>query len=236
MSDMPFLTAMRFADSFLPVGTYTSSYGVEQYINEGRVETSSELEALVEAYLWRVIGPSETVALGNAHAATAVNDLDRILAADKRLHATTLPKEFRESSTRAGNKLLDLVTETDEDRLGDDAGGIVSVFDEAVTETETPGHYPVVLGVLTQRAGIERRKACLVGMYSFVSDLLGAAQRLGRFGHTDVQSQLANLLPVMESVCDEYADSDLATLSSFAPLAETMSMDHERADRRLFMS
>ncbi|QLD89189.1 urease accessory protein UreF [Natronomonas salina] len=237
MSDTAFLTAMRFADSFLPVGTYTSSYAIEQYINEGRVETSSELRSLVEAYLWRVIGPAETVALANAHTAAADEDLEGIVAADERLHAATIPTEFREGSTRAGNKLLDLVTETDETLFGGSPDcGTVAAFDEAVSTNETPGNYPVVLGVLTQRAGIERREACLVGMYSFASDLLGAAQRLGRFGHTDVQSQLADLLPVMESVCDEYADSELSDLSSFAPLAETMSMKHERADRRLFMS
>jgi SAM-dependent methyltransferase len=33
-----FLTALRLSDSFLPVGGYTASYGLEQYINEDRIE------------------------------------------------------------------------------------------------------------------------------------------------------------------------------------------------------
>jgi len=40
-----FLTALRLSDSFLPVGGYTASYGLEQYINDGRVETGDDLRA-----------------------------------------------------------------------------------------------------------------------------------------------------------------------------------------------
>lgn len=237
MSETAFLTAMRFADSFLPVGTYTSSYGIEQYVNEGRLETVSELESLLEAYLWRVVGPAEIVALSHSHAATSADDLDGVLAADERFHVSTFPKEFRVCSTRAGNKLLELVAETDPERFDDGAlDDVAAAYADAATDDETPAHYPVVLGMITRRAGIGRWEACLVGAYSFVTDLLGAAQRLGRFGHTDVQSTLADLQPTMVRVCDEYVDEDLENLASFAPLAETMSMAHERADERLFMS
>ena len=237
MSETAFLTAMRFADSFLPVGTYTSSYGLEQYLNEGRVESSSELGSLVEAYLERIVGPAETVALANAHSAAATDDFDAILTADERLHAATLPKEFRTGSTRAGGKLLELLGETDPELLGEGTPDeTLSEFANAVAAGESPGHYPVVVGAVAQHAGIGRREACLVGMYSFTTELLGAAQRLGRFGHTDVQAQLTKLLPVIEDIVDDYADSDIETLATFAPLAETMGMAHERADRRLFIS
>lgn len=237
MNDTSFLTALRLADSFLPVGTYTASYGIEQYVAEGRVETGDELGTLVEAYLRRVVGPAELVALANAHRATAANDPDGIIAADERLHAATVPAEFRESATAAGTKLLELLERSDGDRVRETGfDGAAAGYADAVAEGETPGQYPVVLGVVTQRAGIGRREACLVSAYSFVTELLGAAQRLGRFGHTDIQSQLVALLPVIESVCETYADADLDALTSFAPLAEILSMSHERADRRLFMS
>ncbi|CAI49101.1 urease accessory protein UreF [Natronomonas pharaonis DSM 2160] len=237
MSETSFLTALRLADSFLPVGTYTASYGIEQYVNEGDIETAAELGDLVEAYLRRIVGPAETVALAAAHRAAAADDEAGIRAADERLHAATLPAEFRDSATKAGTKLLELLASTDEGLFAETTlDGAVAAYAAAVAADETPGQYPVVLGVVTQRAGLGRREACLVGAYSVVTELLGAAQRLGRFGHTDIQSQLAELLPVIEEVCDEYVDAELSSLSSFAPLAETMGMAHERADRRLFMS
>jgi urease accessory protein len=227
-----FLTAMRLADSFLPVGTYTASYGIEQYLNEGRIDTAAELGELIEAYLRRIVGPAETVALGNAHAAAAAGSVDGVFAADERLHAATLPAEFRASATKGGAKLLELLGESDPELLD----GVAAAFAEAVDAGETPGTYPVAVGVVTQAAGVDRHTACLVAAYSFVTELLGAAQRLGRFGHTEIQTQLTRLLSVVESVCAEYADAELAELASFAPLAEIMGMAHERADRRLFMS
>ncbi|GAB7010087.1 urease accessory protein UreF [Halorubrum trueperi] len=252
-----FLTAMRLSDSMLPVGTYTASYGVEQYINEGEIETAGQLGDLVAGYLRGVIGPAEVVALGHAHRSAAAGDLDGVLAADERLGATTLPAEFRDSSTKAGGKLLDLLAEADGGSVdgpvagvdgkpsGEDADrpiagiaveGVVADYAAARDDGRTDGHYPVALGVVCQRAGIGVREAALVSAYASVAGLLAAAQRLGRFGHTAIQSQLAELFPVIEEVCDRYHDAELDAMCSFAPLADVMGMSHERADRRLFMS
>lgn len=277
-SSAALLTAMRLSDSMLPVGTYTASYGVEQYLNEDEIETADELGELLGGYLRGVIGPAETVALGHAHRSAAAGDLDGVLAADERLGAATLPAEFRDSSTKAGRKLLELLAETDGDPVDDGGGGApprdggggaavgdgggavdgvngdpaagdgadplaraavdgtVAEFAAACEAGRADGHYPVVLGVVCQRAGLSSREAALANAYGSVSGLLAAAQRLGRFGHTAIQSQLSALFPVIESVSDRYHDAELDAMCSFAPLADVMGMSHERADRRLFMS
>ncbi|WP_394742458.1 urease accessory protein UreF [Natronococcus roseus] len=228
-----FLSALRLSDSFLPVGSYTASYGLEQYINEDRIEDGEDLRALIAAYLRRLVGPCETVAVANTHAASADGDAERLLAVDERLHAVTMPAEFRESSTKAGAKLCELLlaetAETDVDELP-------STLAEAIEDGSTPGHYPVVFGVVAQRRGLSRLEACLAHAYSFVTGLLGAAQRLGRFGHTEIQAALEDLQPVVETICEHHLEDEIAAMSSFAPLAEIMGMRHERAGRRLFMS
>jgi Urease accessory protein UreF len=104
------LTAMRFADSMLPVGTYTASYGIEQYLNEGSVETAEQLGDLIEGYLHGVIGPAEIVALGHAHRAATTGDCNEMQAADERLGAATLPVEFRESSKKLVESCLSYLT------------------------------------------------------------------------------------------------------------------------------
>ena len=252
-SSAALLTAMRLTDSMLPVGTYTASYGVEQYLNEGEIETADELGDLLAGYLRGVIGPAETVALGHAHRSAAAGDLEGIVAADERLGAATLPAEFRDSSTKAGRKLLDLLAETDGEPADDTGEGVatdgdtaplagaagdgtIAAFAAACEDGRADGHYPVVLGVVCQRAGLSAREAALANAYGSVSGLLAAAQRLGRFGHTAIQSQLSALFPVIEAVSDRYHDAELDAMCSFAPLADVMGMAHERADRRLFMS
>jgi urease accessory protein len=170
------LTALRLSDSMLPVGTYTASYGIEQYLNDGEIETADELGELVAGYLDGVIGPAELVALGAAHRSAAAGDLDGVVAADERLGAATLPAEFRDSATKAGTKLLELVIETDEDPIGGvDTSGIVGEFAAAVDDGWMDGHVPVVVGVVCQQAGIESREAAMVSAYASVAGRLGAA-------------------------------------------------------------
>ncbi|QCS44838.1 urease accessory protein UreF [Natrinema versiforme] len=247
-----FLTALRLSDSFLPVGGYTASYGLEQYLNEDRIEDGDDLRKLIAAYLQRVVGPCETVALSNAHAASAAVDLERLLAVDERLHAVTMPQEFRESSTKAGAKLCELLEsgagttvsnpngsrqmQDEASASATDGGDIVADFAAAIKADATPGHYPVVFGVVTAARGLSRLESCLAHAHSFVTGLLGAAQRLGRFGHTEIQSVLEILEPEIRAICERHIDDDIAAMASFAPLAEIMGMRHEHAGRRLFMS
>ncbi|ELZ02174.1 urease accessory protein UreF [Natrialba aegyptia] len=246
-----FLTALRLSDSFLPVGGYTASYGVEQYLNEDRLEDGEDLQALLAAYLRRVVGPCETVALANAHAGAAAGDIERLFAVDERLHAVTMPREFRESSTKAGAKLCELLgpataTSSAADGREDpsagtgssvaDGGELVAPFADAIHSDATPGHYPIVFGVVAAARGLPQLSACLAHAYSFVTGLLGAAQRLGRFSHTEIQSVLESLEPVITDVCEHHVDDDVTTMAAFAPMAEIMGMRHERAGRRLFMS
>lgn len=238
-----FLTALRLGDSFLPVGGYTASYGLEQYLNEDRIDDGDDLRTLLDAYLRRVVGPCETVALANAYEARQNGDLGRLLAVDERLHAVTMPREFRESSTKAGAKLCELLLadereegEPVDDPADADCDGFATAVADAVDRGATPGHYPVVFGVVAGDRGLSRLEACLTHAYSFVTGLLGAAQRLGRFGHTEIQTVLAEVQPVIEAVCERHVDDDVAAMTSFAPMAEIMGMRHERAGRRLFMS
>ncbi|WP_254273410.1 urease accessory protein UreF [Haloarcula marina] len=229
MSDDATLEAFRLADSFLPVGTYTVSYGLEQFVADDRVTDAEELHALLETYLRRQVGPAELVALRTAHAAARTGDLDTICAADRRLAAVTLAAEFRESAQQSGDRLLSLQRDLREDDL-------LESYAEAVTDGDAPGNYAVVLGVTTALAGIDARQACLLCCHGFVTGLLGAAQRLLSLGHTDAQRILDDLRPVMADAVESSADRSIDDMTPFAPLLDVLAADHERAERRLFAS
>lgn len=220
------LSALRLADSFLPVGSYTLSYGLESFVEEGRVEDGADLETLLADYLRGQVGPCDMVALSAAHRAARKGDLEHLARVDDRLHATLLAEEFRESSLTSGKRLLDVVEGEDE---------FVDAYAEAV-DGEVRGHHPTAIGVVTAAKGISEREARLVLGYSFVIGLLGAAQRLLRLGHTEIQAILHGLFAVIEEVERKYAGFGLRELRSSAPLIDVQGMRHERADRRLFVS
>lgn len=220
------LSALRLADSFLPVGSYTLSYGLEAFVEEGRIEDGEELERLLEDYLRGQVGPCDMVALSAAHRAARAEDVERLARVDDRLHATLLAEEFRESSLTSGKRLLDVV---------EGESGFVDAYAEEIGDGAR-GHHPTALGVVTAAEGVSERDARLVLGYAFVTGLLGAAQRLLRLGHTEIQAILHDLFPVIEDVEREYADDGLDQLRSSAPLIDVQGMRHERAERRLFVS
>ncbi|MDT3437919.1 urease accessory UreF family protein [Haloarcula sp. 1CSR25-25] len=229
MSDAATLESFRLADSFLPVGTYTVSYGLEQFIQDDRVEDAADLQALLSTYLRQQVGPAELIALRAAHAAATEGDLDAVCRADRRLSAVTLAAEFRESAQQSGDRLLSLQTD-----LRDEA--LLDRYAKRVDAGEAPGNYAVVLGVATGLADVAVREACLLCCHGFVTGLLGAAQRLLSLGHTDAQRILDDLQSVITAAVDESADREIDEMAPFAPLVDVLAAEHERAERRLFAS
>lgn len=253
MSDDATLAAFRLADTSLPVGTDSVSYGVEQFVASDRVEDIDDLQALLSTYLRRQLGPGDLVALRAAHAAgsetrderseeevskrqsgaerhaSSDGDCEVVLAADRRLTAVTLSAEFRESARRTGERLLRLQRDLRDDDLLDE-------YAAAVEAGDGDANYPVVLGAIAGREGVPVRDACLLACHEFVSAMLGAAQRLLRLGSTAIQRVLDELRPVMVEAVETSADRELSAMTPFTPLVEVASAEHERADRRLFVS
>lgn len=229
MTDTARLEAFRLADSFLPVGTYTASYGLEQFVQAERVSNADDLAALLETYLERQVGPADLVALRAAHAAAREGDVDGVCRADRRLAAVTLAAEFRTSAEQSGGRLLSLQRE-----LRDDAR--LDRYGERAAAGDAPGNYPVVLGAATAVAGVDEREACLLCCHGFATGVVGAAQRVLSLGHTDAQRILDGLRPTMVDAVDDSAGRGLDDLTPFAPLVDVLSAAHERADRRLFTS
>jgi len=233
--DATALESLRLADSALPVGTDSVSYGLEQFVAADRVTDAEDLAALLESYLARQLGECDLVALRVAHAAASdaetdgSDGLDAVRRADQRLVAVTLTREFRESATRTGNRLLTLQCDLCEDPVLEDYAALVESGD-------APGAYPVVLGLVAARSGVGERRACLVACHEFATAFTGAAQRLLRLGHTDVQRVLDDCRPAMVEAVETSADRTLDDLTAFTPLVDVLSAAHERADRRLFVS
>ncbi|WP_123537931.1 urease accessory protein UreF [Halosimplex salinum] len=229
MSDEATLESLRLADSALPVGTDSVSYALEQFVATDRVADAEDLRALVETVLRRQHGRADLVALRAAHVAAADGDLDAVEVADRRLTAVTLPAEFRESAERTGERLLTLQRDLRDDDL-------LEAYGSTVDAGDAPGNYAVALGVVTALAEVPVREACLLACHEFATAQLGAAQRLLRLGHTDVQRVLDDLRPAMVDAVEESADRALDDMTPFAPLVDVCSAEHERADRRLFLS
>jgi len=219
------LTSLQLADSFLPVGTYTFSYGLETLVNEGYVEDTDDLGAVTDDLLRYRFGPSEMVAVSNAYSAAEDGDLDRLERVDEELRAVTLPREPREASEKSGDRLLELFEESAN-------GPLVSSY----AERDAPTNYSVVLGLVAAEDSMTLEETGMVAGYSFVTDLLGAGMRLLSVGHHEAQNVLNNAKPTVEDVWGEHRDQPAEAMSSLTYVGDVSCMRHEDSESRLFFS
>ena len=99
------------------------------------------VEAFLRAYLEGCAAPTDAVALVCARRAAAVKDFEACIALDELLDAMKTPAELRDASRQMGRQTLRVATHLPCDPLLDE-------FSEAVAKELTPGHHPIVFGMI----------------------------------------------------------------------------------------
>ena len=225
---IPFLGSLQLADAAFPSGLYTLSHGLEAYAQAGQVR-GEDLGLLIADLLRFGIGPSDGVALVNAHRAAGEHDMERAAEADRRLTASKLVREARSASVRTGKQLLQVaVCLADNPALARHAA--------LVRDGELPGNHAVALGLVQAAFGVSREHALAGELYGFAAGCVGAGIRLMLVDHREAQRVLHALKPTIAEVVGEIVKRDVHEIASSLPLADVMGAHHERADARLFMS
>lgn len=142
-----------------------------------------------------------------------------------------LNEEARTMSTRMGKKLAELGG-----RLAGET--LFNKWLAAIASGgETPGTYPVGLGIAFAEMGSPEEDAFTVNQYGVAMTLLGAALRIVRVDHLTTQEIL---FEVNQSAGREYAavrDYGLDDMSNFAPpMIDILAAVHVKAHVRMFMN
>ena len=222
------LTSLQFSDSAFPSGFYTMSHGLEGYAQAQQVGPE-DVEPLLADLLVHAVGPGDATALAWAHRAAREERWDDVQDVDERLHASKLNAEMRKASVRSGHQLIDLARD-----VGGGAG--VEKYARRVRERTTPGCQPVATAVIYADAGVDVDQAVTSDLFAFSVSFVGAALRLRLTDHRSTQTVLHRIAPVIEQAAAEAVVRDLDDLGGFAPVADVMSAQHERAEARLFAS
>ena len=167
-TDSSDLTLMQLSDSFFPSGLYTMSNGLETIFDEKRVSSQNDIFDFLEITLEQQLGPADSVALSNAYDCAKNNDLSGIIQCDEVLHSMKLIQESRAASCRAGSQMLKCVSAIV-------SHNILEQFSEKITENESPGMHPVVIGLCSFVMGVKKEQAKQMMMYGFCVSVTGAA-------------------------------------------------------------
>jgi urease accessory protein len=222
------MRVLQFGDSLLPVGSFSFSNGLEAAVRHGEVRDIGTLAEFART-LTRRAATSDGIALLHAHRGGCAADMGRITEADQAVVRTKLSEEARTMTVRMGRKLAEVSGTTVRAPL-------LARWLDLVHDGTTPGSYPAGLGVLFAELGCPEDDAFAVHQYGVAMTTLGAALRLMKVDHRQVQ---AILYQVDGAVADDYADvrqASLSDLASFAPMADILAAVHVRSHVRMFMN
>ncbi len=146
-----FLSLLQFTDGLFPAGAYAHSFGLEAYVQSGEVRDAAGVEAFLRAYLEGCAGPTDAVALVCARRAAANENLASCLALDEMLDAMKAPSELRDASRQMGRQTLRVSTHLP-------CHPMLEEFGKAVAEEITPGHHPIVFGMIGGILGWDARR------------------------------------------------------------------------------
>ncbi|EME20234.1 urease accessory protein UreF [Rhodococcus qingshengii] len=219
---------MQFSDSMFPVGSFSFSNGLESAVAQGIVTGGPSLWEFVLSAAHQG-ATCDGIAVLAAHRGATAGDFSAILAADHAVIERKLNEEARTMSTRMGKKLAELGG-----RLAGET--LFNKWLAAIASGETPGTYPVGLGIAFAEMGSPEEDAFTVNQYGVAMTLLGAALRIVRVDHLATQEIL---FEVNQSAGREYAavrDYGLDDMSNFAPMIDILAAVHVKAHVRMFMN
>ncbi|PYN84892.1 MAG: hypothetical protein DMD87_25740 [Candidatus Rokuibacteriota bacterium] len=229
IGDPALLTLLQFSDGLFPAGGFAHSFGLETYVQDGRVRDRHELETFVAAHLEGSAGPADAAAAAIAVGSARRDDPLEWLALDARLDAMKTVPEFRAASRQMGRQALRIAA-----GLGEDP--FLARLARAADDDRAAVHHATVFGAAVGRGGAEPERAAAAYLYATAALLVGAGLRLIALGQLDGQRVLAAMRGRIERLAAAAATATADDLWSFNPALELAGIRHAALDTRLFRS
>ncbi|NQW22418.1 MAG: hypothetical protein HQ475_03135 [SAR202 cluster bacterium] len=223
------VSLLQFADALFPIGGHAHSFGLEYYVETGRVADSQGVKEVLVSHLHGRAGPCDAVAVGVAGQLARQHDLQGCIALDRDMDAQNHVTEFREASRQMGHQTARVAATLTGNQL------LIDYLD-AVESKETPGHHPVAFGMSGGVIGWDPEQAAAAFLFSTASQIVGAATRLVPLGQLDAQKVLWEVGPLIASLAKETLGKEQRDIWSFSPGVEIAGMRHAKMEQRLFRS
>ena len=221
MTSDPQLWLLQANDTAYPSGSYAHSFGLEELVECGVVETAADLENFIGKQILPALLSFEIPMFARAHAAAAAGDEETLIAIDAELDAWRIPAELRDASRRIGSQRLNLLAQLDPSAL------------VLALRVKSPRCHHLVVTAL-ELSSLPVAQAARACAFQSITSLTAASMKLMRIGQTACQLIAhRSLLKLGERIDDSLSrDPD----GWFNQLLEIASLRHARAHSRLFIS
>ncbi|MGF9661132.1 urease accessory protein UreF [Arthrobacter crystallopoietes] len=220
------LPLLQLADSALPTGAFSHSFGLETFLERGLVRDEESFRIWLTQFIHTQLTYSDGLAIRLVLEAASTAELREL---DTMLTAQALPRQVREAGVKMGARMLQIASvildsaEIEQYRA-DVAAGVCS------------GHPALAFAVAGR--GLQVPLPELVGTYLFstATSLTQNAIRGIPIGQDAGQRVLRRIHPDIASATARIAKLDRSDFGATAPGLEIAQMRHERQRARMFMS
>jgi urease accessory protein len=225
------LDLLQLADSALPVGSQSHSFGLETLIADG-VLSAANLASFLPDYLHEV-GVMEAVFWRGAyHIGTEWQDASysQWLMLNRRLSALRLARESRAASAALGRRFLALAADVTQQPA-------LATALQATRESSVECHHVAAFGLASGVLALPEDAALLAYLHQSVVGLLSACQKLLPIGQSELARLRWRLKSTLTAVVESSGDMQWQTTPPCAaPGLEVASMRHPGLPVRLFIS
>lgn len=222
-----FLNMLQSMDAFFPVGAFTLSNGLEDYVVSGRMKDSVDLRQYLEGFMqvfpYNDLGIAAW-AYSHFQSAPDILELDHVAAACKGA------REVRTGTMRMCIRYLKA-----REAMGD-CQGQLERYGAAVAAGQAYGIHPVAIGIYGAEVGIEPHMPLVMYGYSILSAIVNNAVKLVPLGQLDGQRILFECMRELEGLADSAVQVDISEIGASGAAYEIHCMNHERLYSRQYSS
>jgi len=224
------LHLLQIADSALPIGGYTHSWGLEAAIARGLVHDPESLERWTRRWLRTCLAPLEGVLVASACRAARAGTPALLLALNRLTEVSIMPPSTRCASREMGVQLL---------ALGATwawCATALATFKQALPDDPDDWHHPVAFGLLGAIAGGGPEDVLTAYLHQAALGMIGAGVRAIPVGHTHGQQVLAYLHDDIRDLAEVLGGRDSETAGAGCPFYEILCDEQTRLYARMFRS
>jgi urease accessory protein len=224
------LKLLQIADSALPIGGYTHSWGLETAIARGLVSDAETLERWTRHWLRSSLGPFEGGLVASSCRAAREGDVAGVVRLNRVANASILPPSTRRASREMGQQLLALSATWPWCAAG------LAPFMPAFMHGGDELHHSVAFGLLGAIALGEVEEVALFFLHQAALGMIGAGVRAIPLGHTHGQQVLAYLQDEINELARAAVDRDAETVGAGCPYYEVLCDEQTRLYARMYRS
>ncbi|WWP01670.1 MAG: urease accessory UreF family protein [Candidatus Dasytiphilus stammeri] len=217
---------IQFADSFLPVGSFSFSNGIETAIQYGVVNDIKTLKDFTYTTLLQN-ARCDCRAIRASCIAIKKKNYKDLINYDSAVFNRKINEENRTMIVRMGKKFIEMAVQIIEEPL-------FIWWLDLIKTGKTVGTYPITQSIIMSRLEINSREIIVMYQYGIAIMMLSAALRLMRITHITIQKILYEMSNHIDKFCHEAEQGNIENMNNYAPITDILASLHVKAFTRLF--